>query len=76
MRTTRSGEPEAIAWPNGSAAIAYTDALGPEVSGGLRVISGEVSALPESLLRSQRLMVRSKDPDATHDCSRLAEIKC
>ena len=66
-RTTRSGEPEAMTEPYGSTARAYTDALGLDASGTLRVISASCAVR----VGSQILIVRSKDPDASHWRSRL-----
>lgn len=75
--TTRSGDPEAIVLPNGSQASAYMDDFGAATSGGVRVT---IAALLLFLLfaddvvvfeRSQSLMVRSNEPDATQFCSRL-----
>ena len=70
---TRSGEPDAITVPYGSVAKAYSDAFGPAASGGLRVSSG--SALLEAEARSHSLIVRSKEPEANHCCSRLQDIR-
>ena len=41
-RITRSGDPDAIVRPKGSAARAYTDDLGAVVSGGFKVTSASV----------------------------------
>ena len=71
MRTTRSGDPEAMTEPYGSVANAYTDALGPDASGALRVINGSCAVR----VGSHILMVRSKEPDASHWRSRLLHCK-
>lgn len=71
MRTTRSGPPETIVCPCGSTASAYIDALGPDDSGGVRVMRGCAVAACEARERSQSLMVRSKEPDETQPCPRL-----
>jgi hypothetical protein len=68
---TRSGDPDAIVWPNGSAASAYIDALAAEASGGLRVISGVGDDWPTDLFKSHSLIVRSKEPEAIQFCSGL-----
>jgi hypothetical protein len=54
--------------PKGSAARAYTDDLGPDPSGGFMVSRGSDSDLEseEERERSQSLIVRSKEPEATH----------
>lgn len=72
IRMTRSGDPEATTEPYGSVASAYMDALGPAASGGCSVMSG--SAFADAVARSQSLIVRSNDPDATHCCSRLHNV--
>ena len=74
MRTTRSGPPDAMAWPNGSAARAYTEDFGADASAGFSVIRGSVGGtlLEAERVRSQSLIVRSKEPEATQFCERHA----
>lgn len=72
-----------MARPKGSHARAYTEDLGAVASGGLSVTRGacevgravEVVVVEgeegEERVRSQILMVRSKEPEAIQFCSRL-----
>lgn len=55
--------------PDGSAANAYTEDLGAVVSAGFSVTSASCS----ERVRSQSLIVRSNEPEATQFCSRLEE---
>ena len=70
MRTTRSGEPDAITEPYGSVASAYIEALGPGASGGCKVVRGSCAVR----VGSQSLMVLSNDPEASHCRSRLRGV--
>jgi hypothetical protein len=69
IRITRSGEPLAMAWPYGSAARAYMEALGAVASGGVRVKRD--LGVGDDEVRSHSLMVRSKEPDTIQFGSRL-----
>jgi len=80
---TRSGDPEAMIRPKGSQASAYTDDFGEPMSGGISETIGRAMAFSvgtegdvvgeHAMERSQSLMVRSNEPEATQLCSRLRE---
>jgi hypothetical protein len=61
---TLSGVPEAMTLPAESTAIAYTEDLGPALSGDLRVMRGS-EPMDDGRFKSHSLIDLSKEPDAT-----------